>query len=103
MWSRVVHKLPNDGAGLLNIGHHVGAGLFVRHAHLGFQAQTRQGGAQVMRDASQHQAAIMLNLCQLPHHAVEALVHRTYFGGGGVFVQLHLIQFTCIDLGGRLF
>ena len=83
----VFQKLVDDAVDLGHVGHHVVAGLGVGHAHFGLQAQPGQGGAQVVRDAGQHQLAVGLHAGELARHAVEALVDGADFGGGGVFVQ----------------
>ena len=85
--ARIVQKLVDDGVELLDVGHHVLARILLGHTHFGFQTQTRQRRAQVMRDTSQHDHAVLFNLGQLLRHAVEADVHCANLAGGDGFIQ----------------
>ena len=58
--SGVFKELVNDGVKLRNVGRHVLAGVEVGHAQLGFQAQARQRGAQIVRNARQHDDPVLL-------------------------------------------
>jgi hypothetical protein len=79
----VVEELVDDGVELVDVGRHVLARVGIGHAHLGFQAQARQRRAQVVRDAGQHDGAVLLDLGQLLRHAVEADVHLADLAGDG--------------------
>ena len=85
---RVVQEFVDGGVQLHDVGHHVFAGNVVLHAHLGFQAQARQRGAQVVRDAGQHHGALLLQLGQFLRHAVEADVDLADLAGHGLLVEL---------------
>ena len=61
------------------------ARVLVGHAHLGFQPQARQRRAQVVRDAGQHDGAVLLDLGELLRHAVEADVDLADLAGRASF------------------
>ena len=54
-----------------NVGRHQIARLRIRHAELRLQPQARQWRAQVVRDAGQHDGAVLFDLRQRAGHAIE--------------------------------
>jgi hypothetical protein len=66
--------LPDDGVHVGDVAGHAFARGRVRHAHLDFQPQPCQRRAQVVRDASQHQAPVGVGADELLGHAVEGAV-----------------------------
>ena len=86
--ARVVEELVDRGVELHDVGHHVIARDIVAHAHLGFEAQARQRGAQIVRDAGQHDRAVLLQLGEFLRHSVEADIHLADFTGHRFFVEL---------------
>jgi hypothetical protein len=74
--------------------------ILVGHAHLGFEAQARERRAQVVRDAGQHDGAVLLDLRQLIRHAVEADVDRADLVGAGPFVEPVRLVFAFAHLAG---
>ena len=86
--ARVVEKLVDDGVDLVDVGRHVFARLLVGHAHFGFQPQPRQRRAQVVRDAGEHERAVLLDLREALRHAVEADVDLADLAGGHGLVEL---------------
>ena len=84
---RVIHELVDDRVELVDVHRHVALGLVVVDAHLGFQPQPGQRGAQVMADAGQHHGAVFLHTRQFTGHAVEAAVDLADLAGQRVFVQ----------------
>ena len=83
----VIKKLVDGGVKLHDVGHHVLACDFIHHAHFGFEPQARQRRAQVVRNAGQHDGAVLLQLGKLLCHAVEADVHFADFTGHRFFVE----------------
>ncbi|MPM74487.1 hypothetical protein SDC9_121475 [bioreactor metagenome] len=98
----VVQELVDGGIELHDVGHHVFAGHVVGHAHFGFQAQASQRGAQVMRDAGEHDGTVLLELGEFLRHAVEADVHLADFAGHGLFVELAGREVAILDAVGGI-
>ena len=85
---RIVQKLVDGGVQLHDVCHHVSAGNVVLHTHFGFQTQACQRRAQIVRNACQHDGALLLQLGQLLGHTVKANVDFTNLAGDGSFIQL---------------
>src|SRR5690606_9536698 len=73
--SRVFHQLADAVVDLGQIFVDGLAGLVGHVAHLDFQPDPRQGGAQVVGNPRQHDFAVGLVLPQVARHAVEGDVH----------------------------
>ena len=84
---RIVEEFVNDGVELRDVGRHVGACIDIGHAHFGFQPQARKRGAQIVRNASQHDDPVLLDFRQLLGHPVEADVDFADLAGGGFLVE----------------
>ena len=84
---RVVHELVDDGVDLFDIGGHMFASGQVRNAEFGFQPKPCQGSTQIVRNAGQHDGAVLLDLCQLSRHAVEFDIHFADLAGGRRFIE----------------
>ncbi len=89
--ARIVQELADDGVHLLDVGHHQLAGLVVDRAHLGFQAQARERRAQIVRDAGEHHGAVGLQLLEVPHHLVEAVIRLGHFRAAALGQRLRII------------
>ena len=77
-------ELVDDVFHLFEVAHHGVARIFREACEFHFEAQARNGGAQVVRDAGKQELAVGLNAAQGLHHAVEAHVHRLNFNGRSV-------------------
>ena len=99
---RVVEELVDGGVKLHDVGHHVLAGHFVVHAHLGFQPQPRQRRAQIVRNARQHHGAVLFQFGEFLGHAVEADVHLADFAGHHFFIQMAGSKIAILDPVGRI-
>ena len=85
--ARVVEKLVDGGIELDDVRHHVFARDFVGYAHFCLQSQACQGRAQIVRNAGEHDRAVLLQLGKLLRHAVEADVHLANLAGHSLFVE----------------
>ena len=98
----VVEELVDRGVELHDVCHHVLAGHFIGHAHLGFQPQACERRAQVVRNARQHHGAVLLQLGQFLRHAVEADVHFADFAGHYFLVEVARCEVAVLDAVGRV-
>ena len=83
----VVHELVDDRINLFYVIGHVLACRGVRDTEFGLQPQPSQRRAQVVRNAGQHDGAVLFDLDQLARHAVEFDVDFTDLAGRHFFVQ----------------
>ncbi len=76
------------------------ARLRVGHAHLGFQAQARKRRAQVVRDAGEHDGAVLVEFGELACHAIEADIDLADLMRADAFVQMAGLEVALAHHGG---